>query len=1156
MQTEPSRLRGLEIPASYNEETREKIKLFLDESSINFFNKHQGLFKTDYTTNGYCKNISITLDDLIDNNHQLIPRRLIDFKEGLAHLKLLLSISSEKEIKDFYKKIQNQNILDPDNPNYNAITEILNQNLSNLDNKINSDTQYAGKNLPIVPSLERMENGVINKNKIFPHHIERLPKINLEFMKYLKQVMTDSMKKNFEMLNDAKDEYRYYKEKVAIISGLIKGKLKEKFDIENEVIKINEEYKRIKALKSSLFDRKNELRYLKKKINLYAKYFSHEQKEKAGNAVSKTKLLPETVGKEKIKYRHFLDCFKEQKIDLQNILREIQNFSNKRSKVYIKYSALLRKLSHLENSLKEGNAYKDSLTKEIKSLSCRIKDQKTELQYLNKIIKSYYRLESCLIKESENTKRSLEIQSNIFSRYKNNNNIRLDFNNKFAKDFPEINVEAERLCKQLDVIHQNNKKLLKHADNLSKQLIKNRKRFEKTRNNLPDQISPLQARKLLKEISENRTLLTKLKLDFDKPEKDLNIAKKEKEDKLFSLKEQGENHDLMIGKSKIFIDLCKERICTNEILLTNVYEKLSAMKIGLATTYEKFKISCVCNDELLRTFRNIHEDIESLQKNLLRDVQNGREFLEQEESKLNLHVIEQQGIQKKYKELCGKFEWPCLNREDIEVLLYQNSDLEKKSNDLCLQKSKKYELNVHANGSLYYVENCKNRLWNGSNKIILKNKRFRLMPRLANFEPPSLLKAGTAVFLVLTCFSYLLVYNSDNIYDYKKNLHAFNLLTYDSNEERFKNDLQKISSPMDYKERINLFDENNSEKFLPTAKINTLQNSFLNTSPSSLLLQSKQIDMTEDVAEIEKINAVWSNYAEIFDDLRFNDPLSTFRLFEIMMNMQVLDLTLMDSIQLLYSIKRVLQSEEGPFFDRLFHDFVELGFKKKEAVLNLLYNNRLIEKTYSKNIQYIFKGKILPIAILEKANMKDFEKMIIPYIVTNYKAFARNKNISIPENIDAYAKNLAQDIYICAKKFRVPVTSLLTIAHQESFFINLLGDGGKSASPFQIYKPTKQHILKRLKRDGFKTPVNVSNLENHITLATFMTAYHFAGLIKRYAISIVDPFTHKPTAVIVNLRKSTKSYNGGKPYERNVFLKQLKLERYLKDKMKKIPIAS
>lgn len=1131
MQTEPKRLKGIEMPDSFKEEIEEKIRVSLDESSINFVNKHQGLFKNDYPTNGDYKNISITLDGLIDNNSQLTPRRLIDFKEGLVYLKLLLSVSSEKEVKNFYRKVQDQNILDPDNPNCNAITEILNQFLSNTDNKKNTVTQIGEGTLSLIPSLEMMGNGVINKSNNFPHHIERLPKINLEFLINLKQMMTDNIKKHFKMLNDSKEEYRYYKVKVGIISGLIKGKLKKKFDIENEVVKINEEYKKIKTLKSSLSDRESELRYLKKKMKLYVKYFGYRQKEKAGNAVSKIKSLPIMEGKEKIKYRQFLNYFKEQKINAQNMLREIRKFLNKRSEVHKKYSALLEKLSHLENGLKEGTAYKDNLVNETKSLSRRTKNQKIELQYLNKIIKAYYSQEACIIKESENIKRSLETQNNIFSRYINNNVFHLDFNNKQAEDFSEINEEAERLCKQLDVIYHNNRKILSHADNLSRQLIKNSEMFEKIGSALSDQIQPRPAQKLLKEISGNGVMLSKLKFEFDKSEKELNRTRNEKEDKIFSLKKQGEKHDLLIGKSEIFIELCKERIFDKKNLLINVYEKLIGLKIALATTYEKFNISCVFNDELLRTFRNIHADIESARYNLLREIQNDQEFLKQEESKLKLHLIEQNGIKEKYKEFCDEFEWPCLNREDIDAMLYQNSVLERRLNDLSSKKPEKHESSEIENESLICFEKCKSQSGNGLDKIILKKKRYPLIPGLANFTPPSLFKAGAAVFLALTCLSYLFVYISDNIYDYKENLYASNLLTDDS------------------------FEENNSEKFFPTVKTNTLQNSFLNTAPSSLLPQSKQTNMTEDVTGVEKINTVWSNYTEIFDDLHFDDPVSSFRLFEIMVNKQVLDLTLIDSIQLLYSIKRVLQSEEGPFFDRLFNDFVKLGFKKKEAALNLLHNNRLIEKTYTNNIQHIFKGEIIPIAILEKANMKEFEKKIIPYIIANYKSFARHKNISIPKNINTYAKNLAQDMYMCAKKFRVPVTSLLTIAHQESFFINLLGDRGKSASPFQIYQPTKQLILARMKQDGLKVPVNVSNLENHITLATFMTAYHFANLMKKYATPIVDPFTHKPTALIVYLKKSTISYNGGKPYGNNVLLKQLQLQRYLKDNMEKKPMA-
>ncbi|HJP17846.1 MAG TPA: hypothetical protein QF468_04250, partial [Nitrospinota bacterium] len=122
-------------------------------------------------------------------------------------------------------------------------------------------------------------------------------------------------------------------------------------------------------------------------------------------------------------------------------------------------------LLQLDHNLKNDISYKDSLTKEIKSLTSKIKDQQSELQYMDKMSDSCQSLESCLLIEVNRSKRSLETQSKILGRHKSSNGyIRHDFDfnkNKYEKYFSDVSLETERLCEELGSIHKKNKKILK-----------------------------------------------------------------------------------------------------------------------------------------------------------------------------------------------------------------------------------------------------------------------------------------------------------------------------------------------------------------------------------------------------------------------------------------------------------------------------------------------------------------------------------------------------------------------------------------------------------------------------------------------------------------------------------------------------------------------
>lgn len=1124
----------------------------LNENSSNFLKKHTGLLKKAYPASHYYKNIRISLDDLIDEKENLtsLPKLLFT-KEGLTHFKLLLSISSGKEIKSFYQKVKDKNIIDPHDPDHNDVKEILDKFHEN--SKTKKDT--------------------------------RVPKFDLESLKYLKEMMTNSKKKDYEQLLSSKEELRYYKEKIYTSTILYKNKLKEKFIAEREVIKSKEKNMLLDALKKSLQARKSKLRFIRKRINLHSKHFKYEQKEKIGNAKYELNFSVEGIVKEKNKYNRMLTVFREQKMELEKIQREMQNISNRGNGTYIKYSEVCKELSLIEHDLKRDTTYKDDLTKEIKSLIGRIRKYQSELKSLKKIIASSDSFENRYRKKAALLICSLNAQKKVFDRFKNSKNHSIDFCEiaPLANDVEKNNLEIGELSKSLDIFHQGTQKILTGAVKLVSNLTQGREVFEKIKKEITSSIPIARIMKFKKEIAKNKNLLSNLIANFDGLEKNFINAKKEEEAKLSSLRELKKKHGLLISKQQIFIELSKEKILSDESLLTGLYEKLVCMKIQLSTNYQILESSCIHNTENLKTLYDAYSEIEGQQKDIRRKIQYGREFLEKEENSLNMQINQQGIIFKKHNEFYGKFHNLNIEREDIEILIYQNSDLEKQLNYFCPSKTKKYELGGLAFESFYhtgyfkngYIQNRLNKITNLTNlKFFRKESKENIKAqndeiisqeekpdsasnnRFLNFNSPTLPLTGILIFLTLSGFAYLFAYKSSAIYDYKNSSLIFNNSSTTNNEKEILYN-ENISNIFSYQrtEKTKLFGENNLMAFFPIVKTNSPQNNALNIIPFALLPESRQINITEADSEAVGINALWSNYVDIFDDLRFDNPSNVLLLLELMMNKQVLDLTLMDSIQLLYSLKNILQSEEGPFFDRLFQDFVKLGNTKKEAASNLLHNNRLIEKNYDRSIHFIFKGKIRPITTLEEMTLRDFEKIIIPYIVINYKSLVMNKTISTKKNISSYAKKLAQDIYICAKKFRVPVTSLLAIAHQEYFFIAPIADSSKSNSFFQISQPTKIHILDRMRKDGFKIPKNISNTESHITLVTFMTAYHFAHLMRHHARPIIDPLTHKPVTLILNLGKSTYSYSGGKKYGKNVLLKQIKLESYLNDKIKRIAVS-
>jgi hypothetical protein len=177
--------------------------------------------------------------------------------------------------------------------------------------------------------------------------------------------------------------------------------------------------------------------------------------------------------------------------------------------------------------------------------------------------------------------------------------------------------------------------------------------------------------------------------------------------------------------------------------------------------------------------------------------------------------------------------------------------------------------------------------------------------------------------------------------------------------------------------------------------------------------------------------------------------------------------------------------------------------------------------------------------------------LIVPYIKANLRAFTSHASFAgahKPEEIADYAKRLAEDMFVAAKAFGVPRTLFISIVHQESYFANVLGDNSMSASPFQIYRPTKPYIIKSMEQKGLKTPGVPDRLQDHLSLATYMAANFLSDLIRRSSI----PWG-KGKGLICDLDDVALGYNGGSHYPPAVNGKKLRLVRYL-DRVRRMAV--
>lgn len=246
----------------------------------------------------------------------------------------------------------------------------------------------------------------------------------------------------------------------------------------------------------------------------------------------------------------------------------------------------------------------------------------------------------------------------------------------------------------------------------------------------------------------------------------------------------------------------------------------------------------------------------------------------------------------------------------------------------------------------------------------------------------------------------------------------------------------------------------------------------------------------------------------------------------------------------LTTLTPLVEKGQHLFMDRLYREYRSLGFSPEEALGALAANERAIANL--KKLQPLpgkISGKVTPLSSVEQLKLGPFLKRMVPYIESRLKIFLRQRGMVFSGDIKRYANNLAFDMYCAAKRFEVPLTFLLSIAHQETWYANVLGDQNRSASPFQIFEPTRKLIRISMKEAGFVAPPAGIKLERHLTMATYMAAFHvrelMAGAVKKTALSLRGK---------VDSNRVMLRYNGSKAYIEQVALRQKQLSKFMRSK--------
>ena len=230
------------------------------------------------------------------------------------------------------------------------------------------------------------------------------------------------------------------------------------------------------------------------------------------------------------------------------------------------------------------------------------------------------------------------------------------------------------------------------------------------------------------------------------------------------------------------------------------------------------------------------------------------------------------------------------------------------------------------------------------------------------------------------------------------------------------------------------------------------------------------------------------------------------------------------------------------FADRLYRDYRRVGFSRAQALGAVAASQsgaaRLVRE---QRLPQRFWGRVRPIQRLEKMEQGEFLARLSPYIAERCRRFLIMLGRRPPADLERYASDLALDMYCAAKKFAVPVSYLLTIAHQETFYANVLGDDDLSASPFQIWRPTLPFILRSMREAGFVPPPERIRLQHHLTIATELAAYHLRGLMLE---AVVTP-SSRGLPRYVNMDQVMRRYNGSTLYAPRVAVRRAELARFL-----------
>ena len=229
------------------------------------------------------------------------------------------------------------------------------------------------------------------------------------------------------------------------------------------------------------------------------------------------------------------------------------------------------------------------------------------------------------------------------------------------------------------------------------------------------------------------------------------------------------------------------------------------------------------------------------------------------------------------------------------------------------------------------------------------------------------------------------------------------------------------------------------------------------------------------------------------------------------------------------------------FTDRLYADYRRLGYGGGRALAAVVTNQQAARLWLTGNrLPSRYLGRVRPVPAVEEMGLAKFLDRLSPYIAERSRRYLILLGKRPPANLERYARDLAFDMYGAAKHFQVPLSYLLAIAHQETFYANVLGDDDLSASPFQIWRPTLPHILRSMAAAGFAPPPANIRLQNHLTLATYLAAFHLRELM----MDAVAPATKRHEAY-VDMDKVMLRYNGSRLYAGRVAVRRAELDRFV-----------